>query len=238
VHSTLRKELLSSEQFDVLPYVVFNGKRRVVKKTLEKHYAPVLKISNVIEYKRGDIFLNISLNSASKHETSINWTYSRPARDVSEDPLHRQIPLDFFDEVATLENLPSPFCDTFNVIKLRKEKVRHWLMRTTSIPLQNLQEILVKRRVCFMGDAVHVEPIVGGNGANAAIIDAMTLTEAIASGEKDAISSWYDERYPVWKQGKEESQNSIAKMHEPSPRPEFQEQQNGGFVDMVWKGYI
>jgi tyrosinase len=246
VHSTLRKELLPSVQFNVLPYVVFNGKRRVVKKTLEKHYAAALNKSTVIEYKCDDILLSVSLNAESKHETYINWIYSRPARDVS-DPLHRpsrtteearQIPLDFFHEVAALENLPSPFCDTFNVVKMRKEKVRHWLMRTTSTPLPDLQEILAKRQVCFLGDAVHAEPIVGGNGANASIIDAITLADTIANGEEDAISSWYDKRYPVWKQGKEESEKSIAKMHEPSPEPEFQEQQEGEFVNLVRKMHI
>jgi tyrosinase len=55
VHSTVRKLLLPSAQSDVLPYVVFNGKRRVVKKTLEKYYADSLKESTVFEFQRDDI---------------------------------------------------------------------------------------------------------------------------------------------------------------------------------------
>jgi tyrosinase len=224
VGSSTRRLLLPSARIDVLPYVVFNGQRRVVKKTLTKHYAAALKESSVLELQRGDIALNVSLNDGrSDQETFISWTYSRPARGVS-DPLHRperasevarQIPSEFFEEIAAFEDLPSPFSDAFNLIKLRKDRVLHWLMRTTSAPLPDLQDLLAKSGVCLMGDAVHAEPIVGGYGANAAIIDALTLADAIASGEQNGISGWYDKRYPVWMRGLEESRRNIAKIHEP-----------------------
>lgn len=78
-----------------------------------------------------------------------------------------------------------------------------------------------------MGDAIHAQPIVGGNGANAAILDALALAEAISSEEKrgwegiegnvkKGVSKWYDERYPEWEQGAVESQKAIARMHEVS----------------------
>jgi tyrosinase len=221
VHSTVRKLLLPSASPDILPYVAFNGKRRVDRKTFEVVYELAMKGSNVIEAKHNDVVLNISVNEKKDDHVSISWIYSRPSRGIS-DPLHRptranedaqKIPEEVFQEVTALGIIQPPFANMFNEEGMRNDRVLHWLMRTTSAPLPDLQDLLAKTGVCLMGDVVHAEPIIGGNGANAAILDALTLAEAIASGEESGISSWYDDRYPAWQQGAEECRRNIAEIH-------------------------
>ncbi len=64
-----------------------------------------------------------------------------------------------------------------------------------------------------MGDAVHAEPIIGGNGANAAIIDGAGLAECISRDGPAGIPKWYESRYGKWKQGVERSGRLIAEIH-------------------------
>lgn len=62
-----------------------------------------------------------------------------------------------------------------------------------------------------MGDAVHAEPILGGQGANVAIEDGMRLAELIADGKP--LSQFYKERQDVWARSRKESKARIAAMH-------------------------
>ena len=62
-----------------------------------------------------------------------------------------------------------------------------------------------------MGDAVHAEPILGGEGANLAIEDGMRLAELIAEGKP--LSHFYQERQDVWARSRKESKARIAAMH-------------------------
>ncbi|CAG5156230.1 uncharacterized protein ALTATR162_LOCUS4051 [Alternaria atra] len=223
VHSDVRKLLLPSIAPDILPYVAFNGKRRVAFKDFDKSYYPTMNGSNVVEMKRNDAFLSISVNGKKEEEVSISWIFSRPVRG-HEDPLHRpnrsnedanNIPEELFAEISAMGDLEAPFSKIFDTEKMRDDRILHWLMRTTSASLSELHDQLNKNKVCFIGDAVHAEPIVGGNGANAAIIDALTLADAIGKEESDGISSWYIDRHTAWSKGKEGSQRCIARIHEP-----------------------
>jgi tyrosinase len=224
VHSNVRKLLLpTSSRLDVLPYVAFNGKRRMNRKEFDDIFSgeAVEKRTNVWEAKEGDAVLNISVNEKTSEGVSISWVYSRPIRS-NEDALHRpnrsnedaqKIPEEFFLEVGGLKELNPPFSAIFNVEKVRGDRILHWLMRTTSTPMSDLRDLLMESGVCLIGDATHAEPIVGGNGANAAIMDAMKLADAISSGGKDGVLRWYDERHSKWVQGAEESQKHLARMH-------------------------
>ncbi|RYO55142.1 hypothetical protein AA0116_g9624 [Alternaria tenuissima] len=238
VHSDLRKLLLpASSHLNVLPYVVFNGKRRMEREEFDNMFRDVARPreTNVWEVKAGDVMLNVSVNKTTSEEVSLSWIYSRPVRS-DEDALHRpnrpnedaqKTPDELFQEIGELRSLKSPFSDIFDAKKMRGDRILHWLMRTTSTPLSDLQDLFARNGVCLMGDAIHAEPIVGGNGANAAILDALALAEAISSEEKrgwegiegnvkKGVSKWYDERYPEWEQGAVESQKAIARMHEVS----------------------
>ncbi|KAF1836530.1 FAD/NAD(P)-binding domain-containing protein [Decorospora gaudefroyi] len=223
VHSTVRNVLLPSASVEVLPYVAFNGQGTLTHRNFRRVNGTAMKDSMVIETRRRDALFSISINETRpKLPISVSWTYSRPARgptDVAYRPDRPVEDAEKYVEMAVSEfggfrDLERPFSNTFNASRVREDEVKHWLMRTTSAPLPALQDLLAKSGVCLMGDAVHAEPIIGGNGANAAIIDGLTLGEAIASGGQTGISKWYDDRYPVWKQGVEESRKNIARVHQ------------------------
>ncbi|EUC29314.1 hypothetical protein COCCADRAFT_40308 [Bipolaris zeicola 26-R-13] len=223
VHSSIRRLLLPSAQPSVLPYTVFNGKKKLDRETFDKLYAPAMREANVIEAKHDDVVLNISVNEKKAEEVSISWIYSRGVRSDS-DPLHqpnrskedaKKIPEQLFEEAQTLNGLQPPFSEVFDAQKMRSDRILHWLMRTLLPPLSDIQRLSEDTGVCFIGEAVHAEPIVGGNGANAAILDALSLAEQIANGDRAGISNWYKEMYPVWTKGVERSRESIANVHRP-----------------------
>lgn len=219
-HSNTRKSLSPNTPFNVLPYVAFNGKRRVERALYDSLYAPAFKGSNVIEKKQGEMILNLSINEQQTDAVSISWIYSRPSRRFN-DPLHRPnrsvseatgIPKEFFDEIETLHGLEQPFKDVFDAETLKMERALHWLMRTVLVSHQELCT-LANKGVFFIGDSVHAEPILGGEGANNAIIDGMELAKCISKFGQGGITTWYDSRYPVWKDGIGKSEQAIALMH-------------------------
>lgn len=223
VHSTLRKELIPSVKPIVLPFVAFNGKSRVTRKVFEEKYVGALQGGNVLECKRGDTLLQVQVNDNSQASdlVSVSWIFSRPARGDS-DALFKpnrpnsgatNTPAEFFEEVRSLRDLEQPFLNIFDAEKFQKERILSWLMRTVHAPLAELRE-LSEKGVLFMGDAVHAEPILGGGGANAAILDGVRLAEFI---QKDAgsgrFASWYDTQGSEWQQGVEQSEKRIVEIH-------------------------
>jgi 2-polyprenyl-6-methoxyphenol hydroxylase-like FAD-dependent oxidoreductase len=219
-HSNTRKSMSPRTEFNVLPFVAFNGKRRIARALFDEIYAPAMKDSSIIELKQKDTVLNISINEQTADLVSVSWIYSRPSRGAT-DPLHKpnrpvsgatDIPEEFYQEVVALQNLEQPFKEVFNEEKLRVERVLHWLMRSILVSLPELQE-LGKKGVFFMGDSVHVEPIIGGNGANVAIRDGVGLVECISKDGVAGIPKWYEAQYGSWKQGVEDSERMIAEIH-------------------------
>ncbi|KAI9148368.1 FAD-dependent monooxygenase nscC [Paramyrothecium foliicola] len=219
-HSNTRKSLSPDTPFNILPYVAFNGKRRVSRALFDSTYAPAMNGSNVLEFKHGDSILNISINEHNGDIVNVGWIYSRPARG-STDPLYRpnrpvsratDIPDEFFTEVGALADLQQPFKEVFDPEKLREERVLHWLMRSVLVRQQELRRFADKG-VFFMGDSVHAEPILGGEGANNAITDAVGLAKCISTSGLGGITSWYETRYPAWENSVRRSEDAIAKMH-------------------------
>lgn len=219
-HSVIRKDFLPSVRPDVLPYVAFNGKRKVPRELFNTSYAASFDDTTVLEVRQNDTVLNISLNSITHEEVSISWIYSRPARGPS-DALYKpnrsnadakDIPEEFFEEIEALHGLSQPFTEIFNAEHLRKERILHWLMRGVLVSKQDLQS-LGDTGPWFVGDAAHAEPIIGGGGANEALEDGVSLAAWIAEhGTKD-ISSWYDARYADWREGQDTSRTCIARIH-------------------------
>ncbi|KAK1244932.1 hypothetical protein MKX08_004561 [Trichoderma sp. CBMAI-0020] len=194
--------------------------RRVKRALFDSIYAPAFKGSNVLEMKMGNHVLNVSINEQQADMVSVSWIFSRPARGPT-DPLHKpnrpvsgatDIPEEFFDEVKNLRGLSQPFKEIFDAEKLKMERVLHWLMRTVLVKQQELHA-LAKKGVFFMGDSVHAEPILGGEGANNAITDGIELAKCISASGPSGIRSWYEARYPVWERGIRNSENAIIAMH-------------------------
>ncbi|KAK7703891.1 hypothetical protein SLS64_008837 [Diaporthe eres] len=218
-HSRTRQCLSPGTALNVLPIVAYNGRRRVERAMFDNVYAPFMKRSNVLETRLGDTVMNMSLNELTDDFVDLSWTYSRPARP--DDPLHRpnrsnaeatRIPDDFYTEISALSDLEPPFKDAFDAGKIKQDRVLHWLMRAGLVKLPDLQAA-AQKGFFFIGDAVHAEPILGGEGANAAMVDGFELAGCIASGGVAGISTWYEEQFPRWESGVGESEMKMLRLY-------------------------
>lgn len=220
VHAVTRKSCLPSVQPDILPFVAFNGKRRVKRSVFEEVYAPAMGDSTVVEQRKNGTLLNVSVNDNAGDLVSISWVFSRAARG-STDACYKpnrpnsaatDIPEEFYEEVGALCDLPQPFKDVFEVEKLKSERILSWLMRTVDVDLPQLQE-MAKQGIVFMGDSVHAEAILGGEGANMAILDGLDLAQHIEANDVDTIARWYEQRHSVWQESLAKSKWAIKDMH-------------------------
>jgi 2-polyprenyl-6-methoxyphenol hydroxylase-like FAD-dependent oxidoreductase len=207
-HSSVRNSMSPNTSLRILPFVAFNGKRRVTRAIFDSVYAPYMQSSNIIEMKRDSVVLQVQVSEQQEDLVSVAWVYSRPARGPT-DALHKpnrplsgatNIPEEFFEEINTLKDLQQPFKEVFDADKLRQENVLHWLMRTVRVSVQELVQF-AKKGVFFIGDAVHAEPIIGGGGANGAIKDGVELANCLTNPGLEALTRFYDARYPAWESG-------------------------------------
>ena len=223
VHSQVRQTLCPEMKVKVLPYVVFNGKRLFSRAEYQENVEPYMQGSALVQMRKDDIRLEISINEHTATTTNLSYTYSRPARDSQYDPLLNPgrsisgattIPEDFYKELEQLEGyLIPPFTGLFNAEKSRKDRVLHWLMRSLMPNPEDAQR-LENRGVILIGDAIHALPILGGEGANLAIKDGIALAEHIAmDGVVKGISSFSKSRHEIWKQAVIDSEERITKMH-------------------------
>lgn len=224
-HSPTRKAISPTMEFKILPYAVYNGKRRMRRQAFEATMAPGMRGANVLEHREGQTQLQLSINDSTNEEVSLSWTYSRPARPGN-DPLFnpdrpnsgaREIPDAFFTEVAGIShNLEGPFREVFDVRTMRQEdRILNWLMRSVCVPTEDLTAATDKN-VLLIGDAAHATPILGGNGANEAIRDGIALAEyMVEEGEfgMGELTNFYQRRYEEWQREVEESERRIARMH-------------------------
>ena len=107
---------------------------------------------------KGEILLEISVNDISGSHVDLSYTYSRPAKEHN-DPLHRperlipgatDIPEEFYQELAALQDLEPPFKAIFDAEEVRGDRVLHWLMRTL-MPDPSDAQPLAKHGVVLMG---------------------------------------------------------------------------------------
>jgi 2-polyprenyl-6-methoxyphenol hydroxylase-like FAD-dependent oxidoreductase len=219
-HSITRRSLANEMKLKVLPYVVFNGKRRISVPEYVNNMHPYMQDSVLRQMQIGDTLLEISINDYTASQTDMSYTYSRPARGDS-DPLYKSnraisgqtdIPGEFHDELKALRVLRPPFAYVFDAEKVREDRVLHWLMRSLT-PSTNQLGQLAEQRVILIGDAVHPTPILGGEGANVAIRDGIDLAENIAAHGVNDLKSFVSQRCEMWKTAVEESEKRIQEMH-------------------------
>ena len=131
-----------------------------------------------------NIRLEISMSNRTTSGVDVSYTFSRPAKDV-DDPLYtpdrcisaaKDIPEAIYQGVEGLRDLDSPLADIFDAEKVCSDRMLHWLMRSV-IPVLGEAHKLVSQGVMLIGDAAHAMPILGGEGANVAIQDAIELAE-------------------------------------------------------------
>ena len=215
-----RQILATTMELKVLPYVVFNGKRRYSCTEYREKLAPYFQDSVLIQMRKGDVRLEISLDEHTASKVTISYTYSRPARD-GEDSLHNpdraisgaaDVPREFFEELKELEGINQPFADIFDSEKVRNDRLLHWLMRSL-MPHPTEARRLAGQGVILLGDAVHAMPILGGEGANAAITDGIKLAEYIAGRKSEDLESFLCSRFETWKTAVTSSERKLEEMH-------------------------
>jgi 2-polyprenyl-6-methoxyphenol hydroxylase-like FAD-dependent oxidoreductase len=119
-----------------------------------------------------------------------------------------------FDELGSLQNLAPPFSDLFDPSKVRDDRLLHWLMRTVVLEKRDI-EGLASQGIVLIGDAAHATPILGGEGAQTAILDAIALGEAISSEGVQGAAKFAQQRAEsgAWVEAVENSKKQIAAMH-------------------------
>lgn len=224
-HSRVRQAVLpDSAPLAVLPYVAFNGKRRVGREDWEAKYADSFSTGEtVLERRIGGAVLRVSVDEIESDRISMNYTYSRLAKQRRDDDAlykpnrpnasAKDIPNELFDELRGLEaELDGALLQVFRADAVKEDRLLHWLMRSLLIRRADLVR-QAEAGVLFIGDAVHHAPIIGSEGANEAILDAIELADFLAGGRKAA--EWYDEtRYQQrWSRHLEEGVRRLAEQH-------------------------
>ena len=231
VHSSLRKALLPEIQPEVQPFAVYNGKRYIDAEVFSSTFAPSFKHGSV-NVKQPELGqeprLEISINDRQPNsKVSISYVYSRAVRSgQDDDPLHRpqranagatDIPEELYGELQSFmkkSQAGAAFQECFDVEKVRSERLLHWLMRTIMVPREDLFR-LVKHGIVLIGDSVHAVPILGGNGANMAILDAMKLADVLAAKDtRSGIAEFYESNWPGWHTAVADSKVNLATMHQ------------------------
>lgn len=219
-HSMTRQSLSSTMKLQVLPYIVFNGKRSIPSTEYMKTMHDHMQNNVLTQARKGDKLLEISVNDVSGSHVDLSYTYSRPVEE-NNDPLHKpnrpipgatDIPGEFFEELAALQDLEPPFQAIFDPEKVRDDRVLHWLMRTLT-PDSGEAQRLANHGVVLIGDSVHATPILGGEGANMAIRDGIDLAQHIATHGIDAFEDFSKSKLEAWKKSVENSKRVIESMH-------------------------
>ena len=221
-HSITRQSLAPALKLKVLPFVAFNGKRRFSHKAYMDNMHQYLQESVLIQARKGEVVLEISLNQYEASHVDVIYTFSRPARE-GHDPLYKpdrkisgatDIPEEFYEELECLELLEEPFKSMFDAENVRNDRVLHWLMRSV-MPVPEEAQKLADHGIVLIGDAVHAMPILMGEGANMAIKDGINLAEHILSKGLGGIRSFSTSNYDMWRRTVLESEKRLKMYHAP-----------------------
>lgn len=150
-HSQVRHAILPNAEFTVLPYATYNGKRRIGRDDWNQTFASAFEGTNVVEQKVNGTLLQISINSVTEEEVSINYVFSRAAaKNSGVDALYRpqrdkneakDTPEELFEEVNGLCNqLAEPFKTVFDVKAMKQDRLLNWLMRSLHIDTSKLRQ--------------------------------------------------------------------------------------------------
>lgn len=221
VHSLLRRSFIPKSCLNVLPYVVFNGRRSITIEQYQHGFQPHMAGQTIMQALHGNVLFRIYVNEYTENYVRLGYTYSRPAG--ANDPLHaperpktgaENIPEEFYTELSHLQQtkLGPGFADIFASEKVRQDRVLHWLMRSAMVPLEDAQD-LADRGVWLIGDAANPTPILGGQGANDAFRDAIDLAEHLSNAPTSDNHKFLEGVHQEWRRAINESERKLSEMH-------------------------
>ena len=132
VHSLIRNSSF------VLPYDVFNGRRSITLESYQHRLQPYMEGQAVMQALHGNVLFQVYVNEYTATAIHLGYTYSRPAH-IS-DALHQpdrpttvpdNILCEFYAELSQYgeKQLGPGFAEVFDSEKVRRDRVRHYLMR-------------------------------------------------------------------------------------------------------------
>ena len=221
VHSLLRKSLIPKSCLNVLPYVVFNGRRSITIEEYQHGFQLHMAGGTIMSALHENMLFRIYVDEYTENDVRLGYTYSRPAG--ANDPLHRpdrpttgaeNIPEEFYAELSQFKHtkLGPGFADIFASEKVRQDRVLHWLMRSAMVPLEDVQD-LADRGVWLIGDAANPTPILGGQGANEAFRDAIDLAEHLSNESMSDNHKFLEGVHQEWRRAINESERKLSEMH-------------------------
>ena len=96
---------------------------------------------------------------------------------------------------------------------MKDDRLLNWLMRSILVDKADL-DAAAEKGIVLLGDSCHHGPILGSDGANQAINDAMDLAERLAqNGGQERLGEFYTSRYPAWKEYVKDNEVELARMH-------------------------
>lgn len=223
VHSATRSQLnipQSAFDLEVLPYIVFNGKRRMKYSTLPAGLLECFETPDGITHTEGGAVLSIKADfwDAKNQTVAVSYTLSRAAGEKDQPLLNRNISdaealaKRFIEEVAALGQLPTPFGQVFNPSTMSEDRLLHWLMRSALVDNEAIKNAASSRGIVLFGDAAHAQPI-PGNGANLAINDALEIARYFNAGGGLDVSAFVGARSTDWVNGKRENEQKLEDLH-------------------------
>lgn len=219
--------------------MAINGQRRTpYRKYNEEHASENYRDDVFHESDAHGAHLSTGLNDVKTGKAYHFYTYSRPAKQ-KEDVLFKPdrstseantIPPEFFGEIEA-----SVFAPRFSRDSMKDDKMLSWLMRSFLPSENDLQKL--PSGVALIGDAIHGTPILvsrafrphfcfsshgsisqGGDGAEQAIQDAVTLGDMLANrkGEiQDTLTEFSTQALSRWEGSVKDSVARLEQMHSP-----------------------
>lgn len=134
----------------------------------------------------------------------------KPGRSNDES---KDVPEEFYAELEELrKSLLQPYLEALEPRSVRKDRILHWLLRKMMLHVEDIAT-LSQSGVMLVGNAAHIEPIVGGWGANAALLDAVAVAEHVKTHGMGNVEEYYKRNQQRWQDSIAQSEKRLEEMH-------------------------
>ncbi|KFA72839.1 hypothetical protein S40288_09934 [Stachybotrys chartarum IBT 40288] len=229
VNSSVRRALLPNASAEVLPVVLFHGKRVMTVEAWRELWTNHIGASTVAAGVGDNFntFITVA-NGTNSGSIYLDWTYSR-ARAGEDDALWMptrseimKVPQHLLKEIRSKDLVP-PFSILVDADAIKKDKVYNWRIWALQVSREDLDRVS-ERGVVLIGDAVHAMPIFGGEGGNHAILDSVELfkiisarwTETLIAGDvRTVIQDFYNGAYQRGQDAVKRCAQRFSQFHQP-----------------------